>query len=146
MAYWQNGKVFIHCSTQSTSQTVPAVARWLNIDPSQVVVISEYTGAVSAARSPALSLSSSPRYCRRRQRSGHVAHQPRGGALHRRARPGLLGRMKVGFTKEGKITALDMFVICDSGPYEPAGDGRQAGSIVSLLYQPSAMRWRGSQC
>ena len=44
MAYWQNGKVFIHCSTQSTSQTVPAVARWLHIDPSQVVVISEYTG------------------------------------------------------------------------------------------------------
>ena len=29
MAYWQNGKVFIHTGTQSTAQTVPAIARWL---------------------------------------------------------------------------------------------------------------------
>ncbi|MGO9228326.1 MAG: xanthine dehydrogenase family protein molybdopterin-binding subunit, partial [Bryobacteraceae bacterium] len=60
-----------------------------------------------------------------------------------RARPSLLGRMKVGFTKEGKITALDMFVICDSGPYEPASDGNAAATMVSLLYQIPAMRWRG---
>src|SRR2546429_5447626 len=51
MAYWQNGKVFVHCSTQSTAQTAPAVARWLGLlddkgqpDLSSVVIISEYTG------------------------------------------------------------------------------------------------------
>ena len=44
MAYWQNGKVYVHTGTQSTAQTVPAIARWLNIDPSKVVFISEYTG------------------------------------------------------------------------------------------------------
>ena len=38
-----------------------------------------------------------------------------------RARPGFQGRMKVGFSKEGRITALDMFVICDNGPYDAAG-------------------------
>ena len=27
MAYWQNGKLYLHCSTQSVAQTVPAVAR-----------------------------------------------------------------------------------------------------------------------
>ncbi len=42
--YWQNGKVFVHTGTQSTAQTVPAIARWLNIDPANVVLISEYTG------------------------------------------------------------------------------------------------------
>ena len=31
MAYWQNGKVYIHTGTQSTAQTLPAIARWLNI-------------------------------------------------------------------------------------------------------------------
>src|ERR1039458_1091114 len=31
MAYWQNGKVYIHSGTQSTAQTLPAIARWLNI-------------------------------------------------------------------------------------------------------------------
>ena len=29
-----------------------------------------------------------------------------------RGRPSLHGRMKVGFAKDGRITALDMFVIC----------------------------------
>ena len=44
MAYWQNGKVYLHTGTQSTAQTLPAIARWLNIDPDKVVFISEYTG------------------------------------------------------------------------------------------------------
>src|SRR6202042_3076918 len=60
-----------------------------------------------------------------------------------RARPSFQGRMKVGFSKEGRITALDMFVICDNGPYEAVGDAPSSGRIVSLLYQPQAMRWRG---
>ena len=44
MAYWQNGKLYMHCSTQSTMRTVGAVARWVGIDPANVVIISEYTG------------------------------------------------------------------------------------------------------
>ena len=44
MAYWQNGKLYMHCSTQSTVRTIGAVARWTGIDPSNVVIISEYTG------------------------------------------------------------------------------------------------------
>ena len=38
MAYWENGKLYMHCSTQSTAQTVPAVARWVGIEPSEVVI------------------------------------------------------------------------------------------------------------
>ena len=51
--------------------------------------------------------------------------------------------MKVGFSKEGRITALDMYVICDNGPYDMVGDAFSSGRIVSVLYQPQAMRWRG---
>ena len=36
-----------------------------------------------------------------------------------------------------------MFVITDNGPYDAVGDAASAGRIVSLLYQPEAMRWRG---
>ena len=61
-----------------------------------------------------------------------------------RARPGFQGRMKVGFSKDGKITALDMFVISNNGPYDANGDANASGIIVSLLYQPAAMRWRGA--
>jgi xanthine dehydrogenase molybdenum-binding subunit len=61
-----------------------------------------------------------------------------------RARPSLMGRMKVGFSKDGRITALDMFVISNNGPYDANGDVPSSGRIVSLLYQPQAMRWRGA--
>jgi xanthine dehydrogenase molybdenum-binding subunit len=144
MAYWQNGKVYVHCSTQSTSQTVPALARWLNTDPSNVVVISEYTGggfgskitsAISAIIPVLLSKKTgAPVMMRISREEEHYIG---------RARPSLHGRLKVGFTKEGRITAIDMFVVMDNGPYDPQGDANQSGRMVSLMYQPQAMRWRG---
>jgi len=144
MAYWQNGKVFIHCSTQSTTQTVPGVARWLHIDPSQVVVISEYTGGGFGSKiTSAISLIISALLSKKANAPVMLRISREEEHYIGRARPSLLGRMKVGFTKEGKITALDGFVICDSGPYEPAGDGGSAATMVSLLYQIPAMRWRG---
>src|SRR5262249_5703603 len=44
MAYWQNGKVFLHGSTQSVIRTLDPLANWLGIDASNVVLISEYCG------------------------------------------------------------------------------------------------------
>ena len=60
-----------------------------------------------------------------------------------RARPAMHGRVKVGFTKDGRITALDMFIVDENGPYGPGGDGNRPAAIASLIYQPQAMRWRG---
>jgi CO/xanthine dehydrogenase Mo-binding subunit len=151
MAYWQNGKVYVHCSTQSTAQTVPAIARWLGLlepngqpDISKVVVISEYTGggfgskitsAISAIIPCILSKKvGAPVMMRISREEEHFIG---------RARPALHGRLKVGFTKEGKITAVDMFVVMDNGPYDPQGDANQSGRMLSLMYQPPAMRWRG---
>ena len=144
MAYWQNGKVFVHTGTQSTAQTVPAIARWLGIDQSNVVFISEYTGGGFGSKItgditlmiPALlsKKTGAPVMMRiTREEENYIG----------RARPSLHGRMKVGFSKEGRITALDMFVICDNGPYDMVGDAFSSGRIVSVLYQPQAMRWRG---
>ncbi len=44
MAYWQNGKLFIHASTQSVAQTRGNIARWVGIEPSDVMLIAEYRG------------------------------------------------------------------------------------------------------
>ena len=52
MAYWQNGRLYLHCSTQSVVRTVDAVARWVGIEPADVVLISS-TAAASAARAAA---------------------------------------------------------------------------------------------
>ena len=60
-----------------------------------------------------------------------------------RARPSVHGRVKVGFTKDGRITAIDMYTVCDNGSYDAQGDGMTSGRIASLMYQPPAMRMRG---
>src|SRR5258707_15751679 len=60
-----------------------------------------------------------------------------------RARTGMVGRAKAGFRKDGRMTALDLFIVEDNGPYGPMGDHRSAGSAASLIGQPLAMRRRG---
>ncbi len=143
MAYWENGKLYMHCSTQSTAQTVPAVAALVGIEPTDVVVISEYTGGGFGSKItgdvstviPALlsKKANAPVMMRISRDEEHYM----GGA-----RPALVGRVKAGFTKEGKLTALDLYVISDNGPYEIQGDAAISGLITSLMYQAPAMRFR----
>ncbi len=114
------------------------------MEPSDVVVISEYTGggfgskitsAISAIIPALLSKKTgAPVMMRISREEEHYIG---------RARPSIHGRLKVGFAKDGRITAIDMFVVCDNGPYDPQGDANQSGRMVSLMYQPPAMRWRG---
>jgi len=143
MAYWQNGKVYVHTGTQSTVRTLPAIARWLNIDPSNVVFISEYTGGGFGSKVTAGVSLTIPAVLSKKANAPVMMRLSREEETFiGRARPGFQGRMRVGFSKEGRITALDMFVISDNGPYDAQGDAPTSGRMVSLLYQPQAMRWR----
>ena len=144
MAYWQNGKLFIHLSTQSTVQTVMSVVRWLSIEPENVVLISEYCGGGYGSKGtgtvsdviPALLAKKTGTPVQMRI-SREEEHSIGGG------RPAVHGRMKVGLTKEGRITAVDLFTVVEGGPYGPGNDGNTASRFASLLFQPEAMRWRG---
>ena len=145
MAYWQNGKVYVYTGTQSTAQTVPAIARWLNIDPGKVVLISEYTGGGFGSKITGGVTLTIPALLSKKANAPVMMRISREEETFvGRARPSLMGRMKVGFSKEGRILALDMFVISNNGPYDALGDVPSSGRIVSLLYQPQAMRWRGA--
>ena len=79
MAYWQNGKLFIHLSTQSAVQTVMSVSRWLSLEPENIVLISEYCGggygSKGRGRSPILFRRSSPRRRARRCRCASAARK-----------------------------------------------------------------------
>ena len=144
MAYWQNGKVYIHCSTQSVVQTVGSVSRWLHLDQKDIVVISQYTGGGFGSKATGTITSIIPALLSKKLNAPVMMRIDRetehyiGGA-----RPAVHGRLKVGFAKDGRITALDMFVVNENGPYEPVGDTGMTGRMVSLLFQPPAMRWRG---
>ena len=144
MAYWQNGKLFLHGSTQSTVQTVASVARWTGITPDKVVVISEYTGGGFGSKIPGAISMAIPALLSKKANAPVMMRITREDEhFIGRARPGILARVKVGFRKDGRITALDMYTVMDNGPYDGQGDGRSAGTSVSLAYQPETMRWRG---
>jgi CO/xanthine dehydrogenase Mo-binding subunit len=144
MAYWQNGKLYIHCSTQSVVQTVGSMSRWLHLDAKDIVVISQYTGGGFGSKATGTITAVIPALLSKRLNAPVMMRIDRetehyiGGA-----RPAMHGRLKVGFAKDGRITALDMFVVNENGPYEPVGDTGTSGRMVSLLYQPQTMRWRG---
>src|SRR4029453_7717826 len=44
MAYWQNRKLYLPGSTHSLIRPVDPLSQWVGIDPSQIVLISEFTG------------------------------------------------------------------------------------------------------
>src|SRR5439155_15726491 len=143
VAYWPNGKLYLHCSTQSTIQTVASVARWLHLEPTDIVLISAYTGGGFGSKASGTITSIIPALLSKKANAPVQMRISRddehyiGGA-----RPSVLGRLKVGFSKEGRITALDMFSLGENGPYEQVGDTGQTGRIVSLLFQPESMRFR----
>ncbi len=144
LAYWQNGKVFIHTGTQSTMQTVPAIARWLGIGTDKIVFVSEYTGGGFGSKGTAGISLIIPALLAKKANAPVML--PVSRELEHsigRARPSLIGRLRAGFAADGRLLALDMYALQDNGPYEENHDAVLAGRIVSLLYQPEAMRWRG---
>ena len=60
MAYWQNGKLYLYGSTQSTQRTRDAVATWAGIDPSDVVFISRVHGRRLRQQGPRRALDGHP--------------------------------------------------------------------------------------
>ena len=144
MAYWQNGKLYLYGSTQSTVQTVRSVATWVGIDPSKVVLISEYTGGGFGSKIPGAISMAIPALLSKKTNAPVMMRISREEEHYiGRARQGLHSRIKVGLRKDGRITAIDLFIVGDNGPYDAQGDYRTAGDVISLCYQPMTMRYRG---
>jgi CO/xanthine dehydrogenase Mo-binding subunit len=143
MAFWQNGKLYLHGSTQSVVRTVPTVAQWVGIPPADVVFISEYTGGGFGSKIPGAHSMAIPALLARKAGRPVMMRMTREDEHYiGRARAGIIGRARIGFRADGRITALDLFLVMDNGPYAPQGDAASCGSIMSLAYQPMAMRFR----
>ena len=143
MAYWQNGKLYLYTGTQSTFQTVPAIARWMHMDEDKIVFVSEYTGGGFGSKITGAQTLVVPALLSKKLNAPVMMRVSRAEEhFIGRARPGIRARTKVGFAADGRITAVDMFLVSDAGSYGSNGDGGACGQITSLLYQPPAMRWR----
>ncbi len=144
MAYWQNGKCYLYVSTQSTLRTHGPAARGIGIAPEDLVLVSEYCGGGFGSkiagfvqmRLPALlsQKAGKPVMMRITRQEEHFIG---------RARPGLQGRVKIGYRSDGRITAMDMFFVQDGGPYGFSTDFMNAADQASLMYQPLSHRLRG---
>ncbi|MBP7778668.1 MAG: xanthine dehydrogenase family protein molybdopterin-binding subunit [Acidobacteria bacterium] len=144
MAYWQNGTLYLHGSTQSVAQTVGPVARWVGVDESKVVIVSEYTGGGFGSKIPGAHSMAIPALLAKKTNAPVMMRITREEEHYiGRTRPNLIGRVKAGFGKDGRLLAVDMYVLQDAGPYEDQYDVISAPGICSLAYQPIAMRFRG---
>lgn len=146
MAYWQNGKLYLYGSAQTFAHVASTVGRWAGVmDPADVVFISEYTGGGFGGKNPETTMhmaipallskkTGKPVMMRISREEDHFIG---------RNRPGLHMRAKIGFRKDGRITAMDLMIIQNSGPYTRQGDYGTAATTASVAYQPLSMRFRG---
>ncbi|MGZ6347724.1 MAG: xanthine dehydrogenase family protein molybdopterin-binding subunit, partial [Anaerolineales bacterium] len=144
MAYWQNGKCYVHASCQSGTNAIPGLAGFIGIDPSQLVFIAENCGGGFGSKGSAYPMMALPAHVSKKTGRPVMWRASRAEEYYvGSGRAGYQGRVKVGFRADGRITALDMYIIQDSGATTGYTDYHSAGSCVSVLYQPLAMRWRG---
>jgi CO/xanthine dehydrogenase Mo-binding subunit len=143
LAYWQNGKLHMHCSAQGTANVVPAVARHVGIDPAQVVLISPYTGGGFGSKLGAYIQVVIPALLAKKTGQPVMMRITRDDEQSiGRTRPGMIGRARAGFARDGRMTALDLSLVSSAGPYG-RGDHGSAARLVTAVYQPAAMRFRG---
>jgi xanthine dehydrogenase molybdenum-binding subunit len=146
MAYWQNGKLYLHGSSQSQSFTVPVAARFCGVKPQELVFISEFCGGGFGSKGYSYPVMSIP---------AHLSKKANGRPVMLRVsreeeyllgsgRAGFQGWAKFGFAENGRITALDLFVVQDNGPNMGFWDFRNSGHASQICYQPETMRFRGT--
>jgi CO/xanthine dehydrogenase Mo-binding subunit len=145
MAYWQNGKCYLHISTQSLARSVAAVANWVGVKPDELVLISEYTGGGFGSKIPGAQSTAIPALMSKKLNGRPVMMRiSRAEETYiGRVRPGYQGWIKMGFKKDGRVTAIDTFIVEASGPYRRQGDHSTTANLGSLLFQAPNMRFRG---
>ena len=105
LAYWQNGKLYMHSGTQSAVQTVASIARWLRAGAENVVLITEYTGGGFGSKATGAVTCMIPALLSKKanapvmMRITREEEQYIGGI-----RPAVHGRVKAGFAKDGRIS------------------------------------------
>ena len=146
IAYWQNGKCFVYGSTQSQSFVRARASRSLiGVEPDG----SRLRRGVLRRRLRLEGRRLSARWrCRRymAKKIGRpvmmrvVAHEE---YFFGSARAGFQGRIKMGFDADGRVTAVDLYIVQENGPNTGFNDWPSAADAVSIVYQPPAMRFRG---
>ncbi|MEZ5558880.1 MAG: xanthine dehydrogenase family protein molybdopterin-binding subunit [Pseudomonadales bacterium] len=143
LSYWQNGKCYVYGSTQSQSFVIPSLARLLEVEEKDVVLIAEFCGGGFGSKIAAYPILGLPGWFSKKLGRPVMLRVTREEEYYiGSARIGFQGWMKAGFSADGRVTAVDLFIVQDIGSQRAGGDASSAGGAVSILYQPDAMRLR----
>lgn len=147
MAYWENGKLYLHGTSQSLTALAADMAGIVGVPQEDFVFINEATGGGFGQRARAGSIPSMAIPAKLSQKINRpvmmrVTREEEftiGGA-----RQGFQGWIKCGFKADGTMAALDMWIVSDNGGKGGGGDAFSAADCISILYQTEAMRFRGT--
>jgi CO/xanthine dehydrogenase Mo-binding subunit len=144
LAYWQNGKCILHASSQSQSLPVPGIARFIGIEPQDLVFVAEFCGGGFGSKGGAYPLVAIPALFAKKIGRPVMMRISRHEEFYMgSARPGFQGRIRMGFGADGRVVATDLYIVQENGPNTGFNDWLSAADAVSLVYQPVAMRFRG---
>jgi xanthine dehydrogenase molybdenum-binding subunit len=144
LSYWQNGKCFVHASCQSQSFPVPFLAGYIGIDPADLVFIAEFCGGGFGGKGTAYPEMAIPAYMSKKIGRPVMMRISREEEYFvGSARPGFQGRLKMGFSADGRVKACDLYIVQENGPDVGMNDYLSAADAVSLVYTPENMRFRG---
>ncbi len=143
MAYWQNGKCFMHASSQSHTYSISGIANYLQIEPSDVVLIAEFCGGGFGSKGSAYPSMAIPAFMAKKIARPVMLRISRTEEYFLGcSRPGFQGRIKIGFREDGRVTAVDLYIVQQNGAHEGFPDFGGAGEAVSIVHTPLAMRVR----
>ena len=134
MAYWQGGKCFLYGSNQSHTAAVPNIARYIGIEPKDLVFIAEYCGGGFGSKIPGFPIMAVAGVLSKKigrpvmMRITRIEEYYIGSA-----RPTFQGRAKLGFGEDGRLLAADLYLVQENGP-----------TSAAATFAPPAMRCRSS--
>jgi 4-hydroxybenzoyl-CoA reductase subunit alpha len=148
LAEWdaERGRLTLHSVTQVPYYVHLALARCLRLDESQIRVIKPFVGGGFGHRTEALNFEIVAALLARAANGTVKLELSREETfLTHRGRPETDVRLKIGLTREGRITAIDCEVIQRGGAY--AGYGLvtilYAGALLHAIYTVPASRYHG---
>ena len=144
MAYWENGKCFLHGSSQSQTAMIPGLMRLLGVEQENLVYIAETCGGGFGSKGGPYPIMAVPALLSQQTGRPVMLRITRAEEYGLgTARAGFQGRLKMGFRADGRLTAVDLYLVHENGPHTGWTDHHSAADAVSILYQPLTMRYRG---
>ncbi len=150
VAQWdpERAQLTIHSVTQVPYYLHLTIARTLGLDSAAIRVIKPFVGGGFGHRVEPLNFEMVTAALARAAGGTVKLEQTREEAfLTHRARPATRTRLRIGLTKDGRITAVDAQVVQRGGAY--AGYGLvtilYAGALLHALYRLGACRYRGER-